>query len=387
MTKVDNSWKLSERSISSLEEQLSTISDLIYTLDVFSGQPDNDHSDASDSDGEGPAELSESEVQILARNQELIESLIDHFPSTTESSPTIKNAYKEKFGYYDSLYIMLTSQSAYFESVCRDFHGAPADTWLRFFLGKINQFAMQVAQFRDELNTLKKGRVSYVQMTLPLFELLVCLFLTPQQIKKLKLVLDPEIQDPEIYTRLDIISEYYDKDSQDNRRYIRRDESLEWLLTSVYMLHVDIVSIYNSNDFPSGWKEIKYDGYCCYDLLQFAKTETIDIQQQIKSLRGPWEELLHTIKDPDGESLRECTLCHENMRDVIVMPCKCFGACRACISRWRLRSNTCPFCRGPIQSIDSVWKHLDENKVIPFNQTSHLPKRDIFSLLTQLRCV
>ena len=218
-------------------------------------------------------------------------------------------------------------------------------------------------------------------MQTALWELLVCLFLTGEQIDKLKGIISPDVDDE---IALEYISEMCVDDVQGIRKYILSEicDKENLLMIAVYMVQVNVVAY-------TDWRRISYGK--CLTLLKFVKTEKVGVehQQQIEAGREPWQTFLGTLKDKDGHSLEKCTLCENNIRDVIFMPCGHFGACRVCADKWKLKSNLCPYCRTPIESIDSVREHLDVSQngqtTIPFGQHARCPKHDIFSLLTQLR--
>ena len=107
-----------------------------------------------------------------------------------------------------------------------------------------------------------------------------------------------------------------------------------------------------------------------------------------------WKELLGTLKDKEGNPLRECTLCLHNLRDVIYKPCGHIVACSECATKWKSLNGTCPICRTKITSFESVRKYLGGDKIIPFVQGAQLPnrdrdgkRRDVTELLAELQKV
>ena len=275
-----------EELISSLEEQLSASSLLSNTLETVNIQIDemvdpNEEIDDEEGERRGGPRWTGKEKQIYSRNWELLELVKEEFPPTTKPSPDIID--KDLFQYYDSLYLCLQSKGEYFRNE-RD-----ADVWLYFFLLKLDLFAGQVKAFRDQFNTFNGvGHPSREGMSIALFELLVCLFLTPAQIEKLKTTIPTYL-----YENLKIIANNYDQDEHGNRKHICFNESLEWLVTSVYMVNVDIIS--DRHDEDSNWRKIDYKGYCS-TLLKLAKTETVDIGEQLQSAREQWNKKLRELQ-------------------------------------------------------------------------------------------
>ena len=156
-----------------------------------------EHEEEEESDSE--PEAWESEKPFLHRNWRVIAQLFQDYESTTKPSDRIKTVYNSSFEHYDSLYISLLSTREYFE------HQFEEDPWLLHFLKIFDDFAAEVQIYRDSLNTLK-NRSAPSRMSVKLFESLVCLLLTPEQIEKLKSKMKTNM-----YTALDNISGVYDK--------------------------------------------------------------------------------------------------------------------------------------------------------------------------------
>jgi hypothetical protein len=181
----------------------------------------------------------------------------------------------------------------------------------------------------------------------------------------------------------------YVKDDRNDRQYLLSELSdgdpdsrynSQLLKTTVYLVQVNIVE--------QTRPVIAYGD--CLALLILAKTETARVDGEIEALHSRWQTFLETLKDKDGGTLRPCTLCENNIRDVVFMPCGHLGACRACADEWKSRNDTCPYCRTPVESIDSVRQHLTdltEKTKLPFQQAAHLATRDIFGLLAELKSV
>ena len=380
----ENTWELAEQQISPLQEQLSVFDQLINVLEAVSGhkcfwgQRDQVHvgeeeDSQEDEDVAVEQEPWDSEKPMLVKVRMLFADMQEYYPSTTEPSPRIKTCYKHAFQCYDSFYASLVDLHEYLFVICRHRnHGAAADEWLEFFLTQLHQFTEEVKHYWDRLNSLKNGRVPCNQMSEKLLILLVCLFLTPAQIRKLKST--PPI-DQNIYIAFDDICEHYAQDVQGNRKFILSELERDalhgdnWLKTSVYMVSVDIVSVWSPEDFPSNWRRIYY--WHCLPLLKFAKAETVDTEHQITKLREPWQTFLRQVVDETGEQITECEFCCRNLRDVIYMPCGHFISCHSCAASWRLKSDRCPYCKTTVTSIDSVRKYVsDGKKTIPFKQNA-----------------
>jgi hypothetical protein len=90
--------------------------------------------------------------------------------------------------------------------------------------------------------------------------------------------------------------------------------------------------------------------------------------------------------------LRECIVCMEYTRDVIIYHKTTHAnkphlvVCHRCALKCLFKDKLCPLCRQNIQMIKSVRNDMDTTeKRIPFNQQTNFPKYDVFSLLTQLK--
>jgi len=232
-----------------------------------------------------------------------------------------------------------------------------------------------------------------------LFEFLVILFLTGEQIEKLKEVVSNDV---DVQIALDDMCEANKHNEQGNREFLLSEMMAEFhlnndfnpklLQTAVYMVQVDDVSVWRAEDFPDNWRRIQYGN--CLALLQFAKAQAAGmtgrihaLEDRIHALDEQWQALLGTLEDEDGNALRPCSLCEHNIRDAIYQPCKHFMACLACAEQWRQQSGTCPYCRKQIESIQSVRPHLKGQKKIPFTQNACLAPDGILSLLTELKQV
>jgi hypothetical protein len=342
--------------------------DLIVILEAVSG-----HKDFAE---DGAVVPRRTEADILVNVDSVVAEMQGVYLPKTPPVAVDRPQYKRFFEYYDALVYMLDIRRHVLTRFCRRRNQAEADEWLEFFLLKFDRLIEEVRAYRDRLIHLVVAHVSRDTMCSALFEFLVCLFLGPGQIEKLK-----EIVNASMHPALDAISDMYGKDTQGNHQYLLGELSTDddhFLKTAVYMAHVDM-------DI-TGWKQIYYGD--CLSLLKFAKGEIGDIDTQIHALQESWQRFLGTLTDIQGQVLQPCVLCDRNIRDVIYMPCRHLVACRACATAWRVKSRACPFCRGTVTSMDSVRQHRDAGTTrIPFTQNAQLPLSDIPGLLTQLRCV
>lgn len=184
-----------------------------------------------------------------------------------------------------------------------------------------------------------------------------------------------------------------DTDFQGTRKYILSQlcDGENLLMIAVYMVQVDIVTVWQRG-FSRRWRRISYGN--CLSLLLFAKAEKVAIEHQLQQEAGrePWQAFLRTLKDKAGKPLEVCILCEHNIRDVIFMPCGHFVACRVCAEKWRLKSDTCPYCRTKVARIESVRDHVNEaedgQKTIPYEMNTEMVSQRarlrLCSLLTRL---
>jgi len=53
------------------------------------------------------------------------------------------------------------------------------------------------------------------------------------------------------------------------------------------------------------------------------------------------------------EDFITCTICAENPRSTLVLPCSHFVMCNSCAEEWKRLNGTCPTCRSPIKDLMS----------------------------------
>ena len=70
--------------------------------------------------------------------------------------------------------------------------------------------------------------------------------------------------------------------------------------------------------------------------------EALESKDRCPLCRFPIEKVLEGYKDDDSSV---CIICNDNKVDSIVMPCGHMMFCSACLSKWFLLKNVCPYCR------------------------------------------
>lgn len=258
-------------------------------------------------------------------------------------------------------------------------HERVRDAWLVFFLEKFCQLIMQVKAFSEEgrdanLDTLRD------HMNDKLFEILVCLFLTPEEIRKLQ-------EGTEGLQDLGAISSVYDRDDVNGNREYLQDHALDQTL-AVFMVVVS-----SKTAGGPGWRRIRYGNL--WALFKFARKQHEVVVREIEdAVRELWREhndKLSNVRDADGGALRECIVCLDNVRDVILQPCKHLVLCHDCAVKCVRRQKKCPVCKQDIERFESVLKLAQEGQEafgmrnLAFTQNTVLAQDDMVSLLTKLR--
>jgi hypothetical protein len=278
-----------------------------------------------------------------------------------------------------------------------------ANAWLVLFWQKWEHLIEEMGKYRDRLSSLTEGDADRNGMTSALFELLVCIFLTPEQIQKLKAIVDASM-----HTAMDDISAAYAENPQGNRRWIIHElTGLEMpLMTETYMVHVDITSPNEDGTSPlsnsTDWWRRRICPGPSEALRRFVRAEITEVEEKVRSNEATgraWQAFLRTVQDASGTPLQECTLCDGRIRDVIYLPCGHLVACSVCAAEWAARVNTCPYCRREVTSTDSVRRYLTGSqkklpgviqhggKDVKLTLNARLAGGDVLSLLTQLRDV
>ncbi len=323
----------------------------------------------------------------------LMQDSFRYCPSPTRPPAGMRQKYQEMFKRYDQLGVCLgvcaRVLSRHVDRQMRS--GLDVDQWLMLFCVIMDKFMYEMCMYRDSLVTLTQGGVEQVGMCAELFKVLVGLFLTADQIARLKLTVDRNT-----HTILDNMASAIAMDTNNIRKHVRAEligDSDMLLMTTVYMLHVDITAAWGSMDFRS----LPFYNGDSRKLLLFAEAEIKNVETRVQEMGGAWQAFLRTVRDASGQPLQECSICDRRIRDVIYKPCGHFVACSVCAAEWAARVSTCPICRQEVAETDSVRKHLNEKagtrvvrefewngKAVPITLSAHVAGGDVRSLLTQL---
>jgi hypothetical protein len=132
---------------------------------------------------------------VLAKMPVLMANLRRLYPSrTVVTQDHISTRMRENFMDYDSLYSALQHRHRMIQIRCLDrVRYRPYDEWTTFFWEKWGALNQEVTLYRDQLDSASMSRIFRHHMQNALFEFLVFLFLTGEQIEKLKEVVSNDL--------------------------------------------------------------------------------------------------------------------------------------------------------------------------------------------------
>ncbi len=294
-TEDQHPWEDTEAQIAQLREQKHALPALMDVLEAVSGYQESTAS-RSDSDEveehvvTSAPEPWESERPMFVTINVMMACVRRFFRHSNEPGRHVSVRNRAFFRIYDSLIQALRERKIALERSNRRRKHETADSiWLGLFWRKWEILTQEVEDYRDSLNSASPSRISRYRMDAALFQLLVCLFLSREQIHKLR----ETVLDVDVSISLNNIVDFCEANNpadKDDHQYILsqliNDTIVPVLKIVVYMVCVDIVSVWSPEDFPDYWRRIYYGD--CLLLLQFAKTETERLDLSIHTLDEPW---------------------------------------------------------------------------------------------------
>ncbi|KAG4205208.1 hypothetical protein ERO13_A04G089700v2 [Gossypium hirsutum] len=91
------------------------------------------------------------------------------------------------------------------------------------------------------------------------------------------------------------------------------------------------------------------------------------------------------VSEIDLEREEECGICME-MRSKIVLPACNHSMCMKCYRTWRIRSQSCPFCRDSLKRVDSgdLWIYTSKNDIVDLASISRENMKRLFMYIDKL---
>ncbi|OVA02963.1 zinc finger protein [Macleaya cordata] len=99
--------------------------------------------------------------------------------------------------------------------------------------------------------------------------------------------------------------------------------------------------------------------------MAFASIDTLFIEEEVRSVRMLGRETRRLNRlDSECED-DECGICMETCTKIVLPSC-CHAMCFNCYNDWKTRSESCPFCRGSIERVNSedLWVLISSEDVV-----------------------
>ncbi|KAG9453985.1 hypothetical protein H6P81_006889 [Aristolochia fimbriata] len=97
------------------------------------------------------------------------------------------------------------------------------------------------------------------------------------------------------------------------------------------------------------------------------------------------EEEKGKLSELDTEREEECGICLE-MNSKVVLPNCCHALCLKCYRDWRVRSQSCPFCRDTLKNVNSadLWVYTDKHEILDINTIAKENLKRLFMYIDKL---
>uniref|UniRef100_A0A7N0VI77 RING-type domain-containing protein n=1 Tax=Kalanchoe fedtschenkoi TaxID=63787 RepID=A0A7N0VI77_KALFE len=139
----------------------------------------------------------------------------------------------------------------------------------------------------------------------------------------------------------------------------------------VYKVYVDGTPSLSSQDRKASLSEF----YVIYPSLMLLQEDIQALKSEEAAERYGVEQFTkHLEKDSMRED--ECTICMDSSNKIVLPSCA-HSMCSNCFHDWNWRSQTCPFCRGSLESIEigDLWVLTGTTEVI---DTTTLAKQNLW---------
>ncbi|KAH9748645.1 RING-type domain-containing protein [Citrus sinensis] len=122
--------------------------------------------------------------------------------------------------------------------------------------------------------------------------------------------------------------------------------------------------------------------------LQRGVTDTEDKKQKavyMERYRRRDDEEQRQYTDADIEREEECGICMETNSKIVLPNCN-HAMCLKCYREWRIRSQSCPFCRDSLKRVNSgdLWVYMDSRDIIDSATVTRENLRRLFLYIDKL---
>ncbi|KAI6705079.1 hypothetical protein NL676_008041 [Syzygium grande] len=159
----------------------------------------------------------------------------------------------------------------------------------------------------------------------------------------------------------------------------------------IYKVYVDGTTTMSTHERKASMREFYAVIYPSLLQLQKGVTDTEDRRQKtvcMERYRRREEEEPRQYADIEFEKEDECGICME-MNSKIVLPNCSHAMCLKCYREWRMRSQSCPFCRNNLKRVNSgdLWIFMDSRDVVDVATVTRENLRRLFMYIDKLPLV
>ena len=172
--------------------------------------------------------------------------------------------------------------------------------------------------------------------------------------------------------------EFFEKDAIIDIEFLKNNKS-ENSENETYDLSIEIVPIFEVGSQEYNEKnEIVFLSLCQLELDDAERHGYgIKIESQKLKTYGMWIEV-HEIFDCSLDN-GECLICCAALRNTIFLPCYHSCTCNMCAHSLKMRNNSCPICKNPIN--DLLILETDDNKnTVPSSDINELNNNEIINV-------
>ncbi|XP_020263676.1 uncharacterized protein LOC109839598 isoform X2 [Asparagus officinalis] len=164
--------------------------------------------------------------------------------------------------------------------------------------------------------------------------------------------------------------------------------SLGLLRILIYKVYADGATTMSTHERKASIRE--FYGIIFPSLMQLQKgiTDMEDKRQKaicMERYMRKGEGEMKLFSEIDAEREKECGICME-MNSKIVLPNCGHAMCIKCYHDWHSRSQSCPFCRGSLEGINSndLWVYTDGKDIIDMATVTRENQRRLFFYIDKL---
>ncbi|KFR17438.1 RING finger protein 157, partial [Opisthocomus hoazin] len=117
----------------------------------------------------------------------------------------------------------------------------------------------------------------------------------------------------------------------------------------------------------------EHTGHCHVLLATFEKVDGVSyLLQEIYGIENKYNTQDSKVaEDEVSDNSAECVVCLSDVRDTLILPCRCLCLCNTCADTLRYQANNCPICRLPFRALLQI--RAMRKRLGPLSPTSFNP--------------